>query len=273
MTKKAAVEKPVEKEIETEVLEAPAPEAQVEESHDLAVVHPSLKEKLFNIQKQLCDTGVSKDGKGSQYATRSIDVLIGAMSEKFSQNRVVLQPEIEDVSRSIVELNSGKKQNCTIVKIRYHFLDIDSDETLSTVFYGEASDSLDKSLQQAITNCYKYLMIQHFQIPVSPMNSDPDTVQSEEEHDAGGEGVKTVTAQLLTPEDLAGIRDLIARTGTDEAQFCKFLKTESLEKLPLVSAAGAITALRQKEKSQSTSKVTTPQAAAVMAAMNGGTNK
>ena len=210
-----------------------------------------MRQKLLNIQHELTVTGIGKSG-GSQYATRQIDVLIGVMSTMFSKHRVVLQPRIIEVHRSQLTLASGKVQQHTIVEIEYTFLDADSPEKITTRFQGEAADSLDKSLQQAITNAYKYLMIQHFQIPVEP-TSDPDMYQTDDDFSEGAAATQEPQAlpeKLLTDADVEALRKLMEETDTKEEMYIKFLKVDRLEDLPLNKLAGATEALMDKKSKQ-----------------------
>jgi len=214
----------------------------------------TLRQKLHRAQTYLCTMGVSKTATGSQYATRSIDVLIGVMSTTFAKHRIHLTPNIINVERSTLTTKAGSVMFHSLVCIEYGFLDVDGDEKIATTFYGEAADSLDKSLQKAVTNAYKYLMIQEFQIPLKP-SEDPDMYQTSEEQggdDSGVESVEqkgsskpqqqkpaTASEPKITGEDLANLRKLIEAAGENEPDLCKKVRIEKLEDLPLARFAGA----------------------------------
>lgn len=60
------------------------------------------------------------------------------------------------------------------------------------------------------------------------------------------DGAGSDPAALVTPADLVTLRKMIAETGTDEAQFCKFLKVDVLGNLPLKQMAAGAAALESK---------------------------
>jgi hypothetical protein len=226
-------------------------EEAVEEAVEAPAEPLTLRQKLLGVQRELCMHGVAKTGQGTKYPTRSIDTLITAMSSALTKHRVVLTPEVAGITRDKWATQSGGALHHTLVEMRYRFEDADSDTTEVTTFYGEGSDALDKSLQKAITNAYKYLMIQKFQIPVEP-SSDPDMQQTEDEQikDTDGEPLAPPEPEKkISEDDLSALRAIIESTETDEALFCNFLKTDSLANLPLSKFAGAMGALRQKEQS------------------------
>lgn len=76
-------------------------------------------------------------------------------------------------------------------------------------------------------------------------------------------------SQKVGELELKKLRVLIEKTNTDEAVFCRFLKVENLEALPLSSFAGAESALIQKERALETKGESPAQAAMDVLKSNG----
>lgn len=70
-----------------------------------------------------------------------------------------------------------------------------------------------------------------------------------QEDDDGNAASGKKKEELIGDAELSQLRALISGTGTDEAAFCKYLRVDKLEKLPLSEFAHAIGALNKKLKS------------------------
>lgn len=84
------------------------------------------------------------------------------MRKLFAKHGVVLHTTIENI-----EMTEDKRERSTsrFYRIQVHYLLINIDiptETLSSVFYGEASDTGDKGIYKAMTGAHKYFLMKTF---------------------------------------------------------------------------------------------------------------
>lgn len=96
-----------------------------------------------------------------KYATES-DVA-DSLRQLLSEEKIFIFPSIEDVS------DMDKDRAIVRVKMRFTFVDGESGESFSTVFFGDAQDlgskgRGDKGIYKAITGCEKYMQMKTFMI-------------------------------------------------------------------------------------------------------------
>lgn len=176
ITKKRNLEEKAAKAKPETSIEEPKPEVPTEPELKVDIVKAmSLREKMLYVQRELAKTGIGRTKEGTQYSTRSIDDLINTMSIVLTKARIILQPNVLSTIKTILETKNSSMQHCKVT-MRYGFLDVDSDQYLTVDFSGEAADMTDKSTQKAITNAYKYMMIQTYNIPLVG-SLDPDLYQ------------------------------------------------------------------------------------------------
>ncbi|MEU1674803.1 ERF family protein [Streptomyces roseifaciens] len=115
---------------------------------------------------------VGKNGwnNHSKYKYRSIDDLITALSGVMARHGVYVLPRV----RERLAAQNGKSVYVT-VHVDYKITGPGGDYEEAS-FYGEGADVGDKATAKALTNAFKYLMIQLFMIPVQDLvDGDRDT--------------------------------------------------------------------------------------------------
>lgn len=109
----------------------------------------------------------------------------------------------------------------------------------STTLKAGADDSGGKNNIQSIASTVTYL--QRYTLLAATGMATKD-----QEDDDGA----TAEIQYCTDEQLAKLNEWIEVTGSDKAKFLKFLKVDSLDKLPAKQYDKALSALRAKEKAK-----------------------
>lgn len=140
----------------------------------------NLLEALLKITKNV--ENVPKNGKVSYGTTRYTYVLekdvVNMMRELLMDEGIILIPNMIDSSERLVLSKDGKSVTVAKVCMSYTFLDSKTGGYITTYFYGEGSDSLDKGIYKAITGCQKYFLLKTFLVPTG---DDPELQEEEEE--------------------------------------------------------------------------------------------
>lgn len=193
------------------------------------------------VQKALSVAGITKDrtasgGGNSTYMFRGIDDVYNAISPLLAEHGLCILPRM--ISRECTERvsSSGKALFYVVVEAEFEFVSAEDGSKHTVKTFGEAMDSGDKATNKAMSAAYKYAAFQAFSIPTEGDN-DADATNH------------TVAYSCVGDAELSQLRALIAETGTNEDAFCKYLRVEKLEKLPLSSFANAMDALNKKLKS------------------------
>jgi hypothetical protein len=133
---------------------------------------PTIQDCMADVMADV--TYVGKDGFNSQqgFKFRGVDDLVNALGPALRRHRVVVLPELLDSTHDQVTPQSGKVAQRTVVRMKYRFVGPDGDElACSTV--GEALDSYDKATTKALSQAYKYALLQVFALPTD--EPDPDS--------------------------------------------------------------------------------------------------
>lgn len=209
---------------------------------------PHVYTAMNEVQKGLAAIGVAKEDKNKMWAGfyRGIDAVMNAVGPLLGEAGLLIIPNCLKYTQVDRETTGGKLQIHTIIEIEYTFVSLTDASTHVATAVGEAMDSSDKSLNQADTAAYKNMLFKTFCIPVEGQ-IDPDSKAPEA-------GVKAQEpTQLATADDVQAIRKLMSFTNTNEAQFIKFLKVDTLEQLPLSRVVAATDALQDKKNGMETS--------------------
>lgn len=111
---------------------------------------------------------------------RGIDVTFNAVGPVMRKHGALLTPSVLKVKRSLQRTTQGKETMETLVKVKFSWYGTDGGDPITTKMWGEAMDSSDKGLAQAISAAERTYLINTLVIPTG--DSDPD----EQSHQRGG---------------------------------------------------------------------------------------
>lgn len=163
------------------------------------------------VMAELSKDGITKNNKNQQqgYSFRGIDNVYNALAPILSKNGLVILPRV--LSREVTEraTKSGSALFYVVVQVEFDLVCAEdgSKHTIATI--GEAMDSADKATNKAMSAAYKYACIQAFCIPTEGDN-DADATTHEP---------VPVAHPVITPEQVATVREYLVRTGMNEAEF------------------------------------------------------
>ena len=121
-----------------------------------------------------------------KYATEA-DV-VSAFAKALRNNNVFMFQSILDRSCITYKTRGDKDSFLVTVKMEITFVDADSGESFTSIFYGDGSDSDDKGVYKAITGAQKYALMKTFLVETG---DDP-------ERDSGGHENNDKKIQLKT---------------------------------------------------------------------------
>lgn len=163
------------------------------------------------VMAELSKEGITKNNKNQQqgYSFRGIDNVYNALAPILSKNGLVILPRV--LSREVTERStkSGSALFYVVVQVEFDLVCAEdgSKHTIATI--GEAMDSADKATNKAMSAAYKYACIQAFCIPTEGDN-DADATTHEP---------IPVALPVITPEQVATVREYLVKTGLNEAEF------------------------------------------------------
>ena len=128
-------------------------------------------EALTKIKEELARIGIAKDQENERFMFRSIDAMYNVLGPLFAKYGVHTIPVVEERTQEVFETAKGTKMFHVVLRVQYHLYTADpdtgrKDEMISPVVYGEALDTSDKATHKAMTQAYKYMLIQVLCIPL-----------------------------------------------------------------------------------------------------------
>jgi hypothetical protein len=114
--------------------------------------------------------------------------LVNAIRGELSKRSVMVFPDVVDVQRKPLEVESSKgirKTQITEIAVKWTFVDGESGEERSIVIHGVGEDSVDKGFYKAFTGSEKYMLMKTFLIPTG---DDPEKDSKEEAKEAAEKG-------------------------------------------------------------------------------------
>lgn len=187
------------------------------------------------VMGDLAKQGIAKAQTNTfdKYQFRGIDDVYNALAPLLAKHGLLILPRImERVSEERVSQKGGAVFYIT-VKAEFDFVSAEDGSKHTVVAYGEAMDRGDKGTNKAMTAAYKYACFEAFCIPVvGTEDADAETHE--------------VAPPRITEHQLSELRDMLADTATDEAQFAAWLKVDALPNLPARDYARAMKALEKK---------------------------
>jgi hypothetical protein len=213
------------------------------------------------VQAELATKGIGKDGKNKfdNYNYRSIDGLLNTLSPILAKHGLILIPNVDNRTVTVVPTSKGGTQNHVIVDVTYNFYDISGDHVAHSVM-GEAMDRGDKGLNKALTSAFKNMLFQALCIPLQGAAEDTETESPERgPHQVATQqpvpiaeyaeqGAATPTP-VLSKNQRADITSLLTSTRADTKQFLGWLGGYgSVNEIPSSQYLRAIGALKKKEQ-------------------------
>jgi len=221
----------------------------------------SLAAKLARVLAQV--GGIPKDCKNKEqgYMYRSENAIMERLRELLAAETVILIPDEEEVT--ILEpytTSRGNKMNRTKCRMAFTFLDGDTGEILGPYHMsGIGMDSMDKDLPKAQTMATKYFLAKAFLISDAggrmDAEGDAETDRAAKETQATVTAAKAATstvtqaaqaaaAQVIAPDQVAIVRDLIKEAQMDAAKVLQFAGATKVEEINLTMYAKVIKKLQ-----------------------------
>ena len=95
-----------------------------------------------------------------------------AFSQALQQHKIFMFSSVVERHCQPYKTRGGKDAFLVTIKLQVTFVDSDSGEQFSAVFYGDGSDSDDKAIYKAITGAQKYALMKTFLVATGPLCQD-----------------------------------------------------------------------------------------------------
>jgi len=141
---------------------------------------PKIYRAICNVIADVGAVGKDKQNTQQNYKYRAIDDVYNALNPALAKNGVVIFPNILEVEKVEKTSKLGTVMVFTTVKVEYTFYCVEDGSSIKTIFYGEGSDTGDKSINKAMSAAMKYACFQVFCIPTENLNDDGDGTTPEE---------------------------------------------------------------------------------------------
>jgi len=178
----------------------------------------SIRKSVEYIQK------TEKGNQGAMYADPA--VLIRRIRNKMDELNVLLMPELEKPMLESIPCPTKNNPAATGFlfksKMAYTFLDADSDDKLKVPWFCTGKHMQDPAMAggAALTYYERYFLMKFFQIPTS--KDDPEFFKQ-----------KTAPLSFVDENQKSQIVDIMTKAGVDQGDFLKYLKVESVDKIPV----------------------------------------
>lgn len=184
----------------------------------------SLSKKMLKIMKEV--QFIKKNGFNEfhkyKYATES-DVS-AAFSKAMMENGVFMFSSILD-RESIKYTTRGNKDAFLVsVKMQITFVDADSGESFTSIFYGDGSDADDKAIYKAITGAQKYALMKTFLVETGDDPERESATQGKTER-----SLPLVNKTAPRPEKISNKR-FVMPFGKDKGRSFNELTEEALSR-------------------------------------------
>jgi hypothetical protein len=136
---------------------------------------------------------------------RGVDSVMNVVGPALRDHGLVVSSIVHDLHLDTYPTSAGREMNRAIVKVEYRFTAPD-DTYVSAAAYGEASDTMDKSVSKAMSVAYRTAILQALCLPTH--EPDPDAAEQHE---------RTAAAEA-SPKDqaIALLRTLVRTRGLGE---------------------------------------------------------
>lgn len=120
---------------------------------------------------------LSADGqnKFQNYAYVTDDAVSNLIRVALAERQVAFIPEMVEVRQETRTKENGKSSTITLAKFSFTFADGETGERVTSTWFGEGEDSLDKGINKAATAAEKYFLMKTFMISTGKPEDDPDS--------------------------------------------------------------------------------------------------
>lgn len=129
--------------------------------------------KIARVMAELKPISKSKHNEQQEFNYRGIDDVMNGIQPLLIKHKVLIVPELIELTHSNQNARGGGGLLHSIVKMRFTFYATDG-SSISAVVGGEGMDSGDKSLAKAQSIAYRVALCQVFFIPTGDVVIDPD---------------------------------------------------------------------------------------------------
>ncbi len=163
---------------------------------------------------------IKKQGRNQfhkyNYVTES-DV-VSALSCAMQKHKVFMFSSIIERACQNYKTRGGKDAFLVTVKLEITFVDIESGEQFSSVFFGDGSDSDDKAIYKAITGAQKYALMKTFLVATGDdpeQDRTPETMKEQQTTSSNTSNQSSPEISKADREELFEFMRGKARQGTD----------------------------------------------------------
>lgn len=130
---------------------------------------------------------VAKSGRNDfqKYNFIQSDDVLDAVRTEMVNNNVIVIPRMLSY-----EMTAETKGFHAVVQFEFTLIDADSGESMSALWYGEASDSSDKCISKAGTSAMKYWLLKTFMISAGEPDADAESPERSPKGALNGNGQK-----------------------------------------------------------------------------------
>ena len=200
---------------------------------DIKVLH--VYTAISEVSKGIGFIGKDKKNTVQNYNFRGIDDIYNNINAELHKQRLIIVPNV--LSHACVEYvgAKGNKQFHIILEVEYSFISCVDGSIVKGIAYGEALDSSDKATNKAMSQAYKYMMIQTFAIPVKDMEdadaSSPDIGERVTQKNQYNEIPHNEVVDFISEAQVRELERLIKDSNTEISRFLKFAKASKLEEI------------------------------------------
>lgn len=147
---------------------------------DPLLEQPPIHVVMAQVMRDVPHVGKEGFNEGQGFRFRGIDSLLNHIGPVLRQHGVVVRPEVLEVDQGahfVEQAGNGNKAGYTKVtywarvKVCYHFVGPAGD-SFDVVMAGEALDQYDKSTTKALSQAYKYALVQMLALPTDEPDAD-----------------------------------------------------------------------------------------------------
>ncbi len=132
----------------------------------------SIFERLNACMKEIGAVGKNSRNEQQKYMFRGIDALMDAAHPVFTENGVMVLPEVLskeiEYRERVTDRGSAGVTTHVHLRVRFTFYGLAGD-SIAAVTEGEASDTADKASNKAMSAAFKYALLQSLCIPLEDM--------------------------------------------------------------------------------------------------------
>lgn len=210
--------------------------------------------QIFNIITEIIGEvkAVAKTHKNQNqnYFFRSTDDILNVVNPLFAKHKLIFVAKYSLISSEVLESNTGKRQIRSLVQGNFTFYAQDgSFVEFQTI--GEAIDLADKSFSKAMSNSFKYCLINAFLIPTEKEEA------SDVEHIEKLEEIKFIENEnFATEKQVKYIYTLLNNNEIRANKIKEFYKVKSMNEISKKQAFEIIKSLEEFNKKMQDKKET-----------------